>query len=66
MLPQDAELPLIWDRPRVLDLVARALPARLDDALAPFLKGMRRRLGRCRAAVWMDNIPFCAHSCHLE
>jgi hypothetical protein len=45
-LPQDAELPLIWDRPRVLDLVARALPARLDDALAPFLKGMRRRLGR--------------------
>jgi hypothetical protein len=30
----------------VLDLVARALPTRLDAALDPFLKGMRRRLGR--------------------
>jgi transposase len=25
-----------------------------------------RPFGGCRAAVWMDNIPFCAHSCHLE
>jgi hypothetical protein len=46
MLPQDADLPAMWDRSRVLELVARALPTRLDDALAPFLKGMRRRLGR--------------------
>jgi hypothetical protein len=45
-LPDDADLPAMWDRTRVLDLVARALPPRLDAALVPFLKGMRRRLAR--------------------
>jgi len=45
-LPDDAELPPAWERRRVLDLVARALPPRLDAALAPFVKGLRRRLGR--------------------
>jgi len=45
-LPEDAGLPAIWDRTRVLGLIARALPTRLDVALAPFVKGLRRRLGR--------------------
>ena len=44
--PQAAELPPAWDRQRVLDLVARALPPRLDAALAPFVTGLRRRLSR--------------------
>jgi hypothetical protein len=46
VLPQDAELPTLWDRPRLLGLVGRALPLRLEAALAPFVVGMRRRLGR--------------------
>lgn len=45
-LPGDADLPPVWERQRVLDLVAQALPPRLDAALAPFIKGLRRRLGR--------------------
>lgn len=44
--PPDAELPVLWDRPQVLALIAQALPPRLDTALAPFVKGLRRRLGR--------------------
>jgi len=44
--PDAADLPPAWHRQRVLDLVARALPARLDTALAPFVKGLQRRLGR--------------------
>lgn len=44
--PADADLPADWDRPRVLSLVARALPPRLDAVLDPFVKGLRRRLGR--------------------
>ena len=44
--PDDAALPAMWERPRLLDLVARALPPRLDTALDPFVKGLRRRLGR--------------------
>jgi hypothetical protein len=44
--PEDADLPAIWDRPRLLELVARALPPRLDPMLGPFLAGLRRRLGR--------------------
>ena len=44
-LPDDVELPL-WDRTRVLGLAARALPPRLEVALGPFVKGLRRRLGR--------------------
>ncbi len=34
------------DPARVLVWVARALPPRLETALAPFVKGLRRRLGR--------------------
>ncbi len=45
-LPDDADLPPVWDRSRLLDLVARAVPPRLDAALSPFIKGLRRRLGR--------------------
>ena len=44
--PPEAELPPRWERGRVLDLVAEALPSRLDATLAPFLKGLRRRLSR--------------------
>jgi hypothetical protein len=46
VLPQDAELPPLWDRPRLLALIERALPFRLEAALGPFVMGMRRRLGR--------------------
>ena len=35
----DEELPPAWDRRRVLDLVAEALPSRLDATLAPFPQG---------------------------
>jgi hypothetical protein len=45
-LPLDAELPALWDRPRLLNLIERALPPRLETALGPFVMGMRRRLGR--------------------
>lgn len=44
--PDDADLPAIWDRPRVFGLVAQALPPQLDLVLAPFVAGLRRRLGR--------------------
>jgi hypothetical protein len=45
-IPEDATLPATWDRERLLDLVARALPSRLDEALGPFIKGLQRRLAR--------------------
>lgn len=45
-LPDPALLPEMWDRQRLLDLVGRALPPRLNAALDPFVKGLRRRLGR--------------------
>jgi hypothetical protein len=43
---EQAGLPPMWDRARVVDLVGRALPPRLDVALDPFIKGLRRRLAR--------------------
>ena len=46
VLPDDAALPAPWERARLLGLVARALPPRVETALAPFVKGLRRRLGR--------------------
>ena len=46
VVPDDAGLPALWDRPRVFGLVERALPSRLEAALGPFVMGMRRRLGR--------------------
>jgi hypothetical protein len=45
-LPADAGLPSTWEQSRLLELVERALYPRLDTALAPFVKGLRRRLGR--------------------
>jgi hypothetical protein len=44
--PDEADLPPLWDISRMRDLVARALKPRLDAALAPFVKGLDRRLGR--------------------
>jgi hypothetical protein len=46
VLPTEADLPPLWDRARVVDLVGRALPPRLNVALDPFVKGLRRRLSR--------------------
>jgi len=46
VLPDDAELPAPWERARLMSLVARALPPRVETALAPFVKGLRRRLAR--------------------
>ncbi len=46
VLPEDAVLPAPWDRARLLGLVARALPPRIETALAPFVKGLRRRFVR--------------------
>ena len=45
-LPADTDLPQDWERSRLLELMNRALYPRLDTALAPFVKGLRRRLGR--------------------
>jgi len=44
--PPEAALPPIWERARLLGLIDRALRPRLDSALAPFVKGLRRRLDR--------------------
>jgi hypothetical protein len=44
--PADTDLPAMWDRTRVVGLVGKALPPRLDVALDPFIKGLRRRLAR--------------------
>jgi hypothetical protein len=46
VVPADADLPAMWDRTRVVGLLERALPPRLDVALDPFIKGLRRRLAR--------------------
>jgi len=46
VLPDDAGLPAPWERARLMRLVARALPPRAGTALAPFVKGLRRRLAR--------------------
>ena len=45
-IPDDPTLPEMWDRARLLALVGRALQPRVTEALAPFVKGLRRRLGR--------------------
>ena len=46
VVPDDADLPALWDRSRLSHLVARALPPRVEAALDPFAKGLRRRLAR--------------------
>nr|WP_294549833.1 hypothetical protein [uncultured Rhodopila sp.] len=61
VLPADAALPPLWDRARVAALVQRALPPRLEAALEPFVKGMRRRLGRDQ-----DRLYRYHNDLHLE
>jgi len=46
VLPADATLPADWERERVIARVQRALPWRVEAALAPFVAGLRRRLVR--------------------
>jgi hypothetical protein len=45
-MPAEADLPAMWDHARVAGLVGQALPPRLDVALDPFVRGLRRRLVR--------------------
>ena len=47
-VPPSSALPPSWDQGRVLELTARGLPPRLDAALAPFVRGLRRRFERDR------------------
>lgn len=44
--PAAAELPASWDRARIAALLDRAVPPRLEAELAPFLRGLHRRLAR--------------------
>ena len=44
--PDAGALPADWDRTRLLSVLRRALPHRLDAALEPFRRGLRRRLER--------------------
>jgi hypothetical protein len=44
--PDEASLPALWSRRDLLERIGRTLPARLESALDPFIKGLRRRLGR--------------------
>jgi hypothetical protein len=60
-LPAAAELPPIWDRTRIAALVGQALPPRLDVALDPFIKGLRRRLSRDQ-----DRLHRYHNDLHLE
>ena len=46
VLPDDADLPPDWTQARMLDVLHRAVPPRLTAALAPFERGLRRRLAR--------------------
>jgi hypothetical protein len=60
-LPADAVLPALWDRARVAAIVQRALPPRLEAALEPFVKGLRRRLARDQ-----DRLYRYHNDLHLE
>ncbi len=44
--PEGMALPPDWDRARVIERVRRALPQRVEAALAPFVAGLHRRLER--------------------
>ena len=46
VIPPEPALPPRWDHARVVELVGKALPPRLNVALDPFIKGLRRRLAR--------------------
>src|SRR5215210_6519857 len=49
--PLPAQLPSDWAQAQLKSRVARALPERVEAHLAPFLKGMQRRLERDLARV---------------
>ena len=53
MSPPPAELPAVWERKRLLDVVNRAVQPRLDTLLNPFIKGLRRRLGRDQDRLYL-------------
>lgn len=44
--PAASALPPDWDRARLLNVLRQALPSRLDAALEPFVRGLRRRIER--------------------
>lgn len=44
--PDDTALPADWERSRIIERVRLALPWRVDAAVAPFAKALRRRLAR--------------------
>jgi hypothetical protein len=46
VVPPNVDLPASWTHTAVLARIGRALPPRLDMVLEPFVKGLRRRLGR--------------------
>jgi hypothetical protein len=46
MPPDETMLPAMWERARVLDVLRHVVPPRLTSALAPFERGLRRRLAR--------------------
>jgi hypothetical protein len=45
-LPDGIDLPPLWQRERVLDLIRRSLPPRLMSQIEPFAKSLERRLAR--------------------
>ena len=51
--PPDADLPAPWERSRVLSLIARALPPRVEMTLDPFVRGLRRRLSRDQERLYL-------------
>ena len=51
--PENADLPAPWEQSRVLSLIARALPPRVELTLDPFVRGLRRRLGRDQERLYL-------------
>jgi hypothetical protein len=50
-MPSAEALPAVWEASRIEDTLARAITPRLEAALAPFLKTLRRRLERDQARL---------------
>lgn len=50
--PDDADLPPVWDRARVLGVVDRALRWRLQRQIAPFAASLQRRSARDQARLY--------------
>jgi hypothetical protein len=60
--PPHMELPPDWTQAQLKSRVARALPERVEAHLAPFLKGMKRRLKRDLARVHDYFESLCTES----